>query len=183
MTKIQSFQNSAGQPQILTSNRQLKAFLTLQYAAKYALSAQTQFYLKERSMMDLKKHRALGHAILGVAQQEGGKLIAQGILSDAATGQFSGDYPIEMSQQEHTGLIQCVSVHPEHQGRGLAMHIMQTLQESAMMRGHTMLVAKIAADNAPSLKAFAKFGMTPICHGRAAQGDQSYIFMHKPVMG
>ena len=167
---------------LLTLNRQFKDFLTLQYTALHHLPPEQQFFIKQRNMAELKKHRDCRDSVIGIYGADS-TLVAQGILARPGVSPHAQGYPIAPEAKEMTGLIQSISVHPDAQGRGFVGRILDGLAAQAVMNGQTMLMAKIAAANTASLRSFERSGFIPAQQAACPKNGQAYIYVHKPVFG
>lgn len=168
-------------PSLLTLNRQFRDFMTLQYVALHSLAPEQQYFIKRRSMAELKKHRNCCDPILGIYGTDG-TLLAQGILGKPGVSPYATGYPIS-GDANLIALVQSVSVHPEHVGQGLVAQILAALSVQAAINGQTLLMAKIAAANTPSLKAFERFGFQVMRQAQCPQNGQAYCYLRKPVFG
>lgn len=167
---------------VLSTKKQFKDFMTLQYLAKHSLPFEEQFFIKERNMRQLKDHRNCGDAILGVYHPDG-YLVAQGIFAQPECASYTNAYPITGGERDVTGLALSLMVHPSYRGQGLIGGVLSRMMTLSAMRGHTMLMAKIAEANSNSLASFKKHDFTPMAQARCPDNGQNYVYVRKPILG
>ncbi|NBX65951.1 MAG: hypothetical protein EBQ96_03040 [Proteobacteria bacterium] len=119
------------------------------------VTANTSFVLP-RSRKSIETHIANGHyaiAIYSDAPEYRGQMIAQALIAlpDMEGASNLDGYPI--TDKKKTAIVQCFGVHPDHKKCGIEA-LFVAIEAIAIAENRTHILAKMNADNMPSIKMF-----------------------------
>lgn len=145
----------------------IDAFLDLQaHGYLKALETGTAHFIKPRRHADLQNHLQSGMSIVGVRHRASGRHIAQALLTDPVNpaAMNMAAYPFAPGDR----VVQSFYIHPDHRFSVLTAEIRNVCHPASLLferltalarnDGGIRMVAKIADDNAPSLKSFERAG-------------------------
>lgn len=156
-------------PVRLTTNT-AHLFMTLQETAcREGAANGTAHHMKPRDKDDITRHVMAGMPIFGVRHNPSGQHIAQLLVTDPFNhaAKYADGYPLVGGAL----LVQSFYIHPDHRSavlrngnippsHGPAGIIFDSIMQHAHKTGATCLIAKIADDNAASLRSFHRHGFT-----------------------
>lgn len=157
---------------LLPTDENFSKFLLLQSFALASMPDDKKHHLKERDIEDLKAHTDARMPIIAVyaadGQYVGHALLTYPIHDDVV--QNLNHYPFHGTEAT-TAVIQSLFIAPKHRASRLDPALVQknmdpvslifdTAKDLAAMHGQTRVMAKVACDNAGSLRTFEKNGFT-----------------------
>lgn len=174
------------------SENDIDAFLALQtYGQAKAAESGTAHFIKPRTRAQLEAHLQSGMPILGVRHVPTGAHVAHALMTDPVNpaSQYLAGYPLAPGDR----IVQSFFIHPDHRFSALDANVRNVCHPASLLYGSLgalaredggiRMIAKIADDNGPSLKSFARagFGET-LAHGLDPVHGHRVRYVAAPVL-